>query len=234
MVALLLTVLLLGPAETIAGKYARASAPAAPLPAPLPDSSEALCGLIESGHATADLFAALGEALLREGDGVRAYRVFHRACRLRPDDTAWGRAMVQRKDACGTRVPDATIRAEEREAEVWAKALQDWRAEGGGDLETFYERYGRPEDNIYKVVRARQFSWAGGVAGILIGAGFVLASRLVARRAALLPLAVGVACLLGPSVVGQRGLFVLGGVFAFAGAAAVLLLGRKGGVRGHA
>jgi len=236
----LLLLVLAGPAQTVAGKYVQHSDefkkahPAAlgGLPSPLPTSADELCAVIESGHATPDLFAALGDALLAEKRSALAYRAFHRAHRMRPKDAEWGRRMLARKRR-STRVPESVIQAEEREAAVWVEALQDYEREtleqGGDarDLAPFFERYGQPEANVFKYVRQRRFSGAGGIAGILMGIIFLLAARLMRRGAAVVPLLIGIACLLGPTLVGQQGLFGWGAGFALAGAAATFSFGRK-------
>ncbi|MHC4971122.1 MAG: hypothetical protein ACYTG3_02190 [Planctomycetota bacterium] len=182
-------VLLLGPGETIAGKYVQHSAeylkrhPARPaaLPTPLPSEVDSLCRLIEAGrHDNAELFAALGEALFRAGRKELAYRAFHRAHRLRPDDATWGRRMQARKDAC-PRVPRAVIAEEEKQAAFWVARLQEYererlaRGDDPDDLAAFFERYGRPEADLRAHARARRVSWALGVVGLLIVVAFALA-----------------------------------------------------------
>ncbi|MHC4136034.1 MAG: hypothetical protein ACYTDU_12200 [Planctomycetota bacterium] len=234
-------VLLLGPGETIAGKYVQHSAeyleryPArvAPLPAPLPSEVDSLCRLIEAGrHDHPELFAALGEALFLADRKELAYRAFHRAHRLRPKDAAWGRRMQARKDAC-PRVSNAVIAEEEKQAAFWVGRRQEFerdrlaRGEDPDDLTLFYERYGRPEADLRAHARARRFSWTGGVVGLLIGVAFGAASRRVSRRVAALPLAVAALCLAGPALVGQAGLFYWGAAFATAGAIAVLAFGKR-------
>ena len=234
-------VLLLGPGETIAGKYARHSAeylelhpaPVAALPSPLPSDVDSLCRLIEAGRPEdPELFAALGEALFRADRKQLAYRAFHRAHRLRPKDATWGRRMQAREDAC-PRVPTAVIREEERQAAFWVAKLQAHEreriAQGNDpkDLTVFHERYGRPDADLSAHARARRYSWVGGVVGILIGIAFGAASRRVARRTVVLPLAVAALCLAGPSLVGQVGLFYWGAACATAGALAVLAFGKR-------
>jgi hypothetical protein len=172
--SLLLALLLLGPAQTIAGKYA--PRPEAPLPRDLPADVDGLCALIEAGHATAPLFAALGEALLARGDAGLAYRAFDRAHRLGHGDPV---RLQQRKDACG-RVPDAVIAEEEKEARIWVDALESFRRGGGADLEEFYARYGRPEESLEEVVRGRRLRFALWVAAVVFGgagAGILLIRR---------------------------------------------------------
>ncbi|MHC4816470.1 MAG: hypothetical protein ACYTF8_00220 [Planctomycetota bacterium] len=233
--------LLLGPGETISGKYVQHSAeylerhpaPVAALPSPLPSGVDSLCRLIEAGrHEDPELFAALGEALFLGDRKDLAYRAFHRAHRLRPKDAAWGRRMQARKDAC-PRVPTAVIREEERQAAFWVAKLQAHereclaRGQDPNDLTMFHERYGRPDADLSAHARARRYSWVGGVVGILIGIAFGAASRRVARRAAVLPLAVAALCLFGPPLAGQAGLFFWGAACATAGALAVLAFGKR-------
>ncbi|MHC4930778.1 MAG: hypothetical protein ACYTGV_01120 [Planctomycetota bacterium] len=233
---LVAALLLLGPAETIAGKYPQHSPEflerypirAIALPDPLPRDAEALCRLIESGHATPRLFAALGEALLARGQSELAYRAFDRAHRGGHPDPAH---VARRKDACA-RIPDSVIRAEEVEAERWVEALQAFersrirRGEDPRDRTEFYSRFGRPEDDLYTIVRAHRLSWAAGVAGFLIGLGFAVASRMLRKRAAVVPLVAAALCLTGPPLVGMTGLFFWGAGFSAAGGAMVLALGR--------
>jgi len=234
-------VLLLGPGETISGKYVQHSAeyleryPArvAPLPAPLPSDVDSLCRLIEAGYpAHPELFAALGEALFRAGRKELAYRAFHRAHRLRPKDALWGRRMQARQDAC-PRVPNAVIANEEKQAAFWVARLQEYertrlaRDEDPRDLALFFERYGRPEADLRAHARARRFSWAGGIVGLVVGLVFGAASRRLSRRAAVVPLAVAALCLAGPALVGQVGLFYWGAAFATAGGMAGLACGKR-------
>jgi hypothetical protein len=220
-VALLIALLLFDPAQTVAGKYIPPDVPV-PVPQPLPEDVAALCVLIESGNAAPELFAALGAALLARGDKELAYRAYHRAHRLRPKDAAWGTRMQAQKYKC-VRVPDAVIRAEEREAELWRTA---WQAHEG-DPADFYERYGRPEENMWRVMRARRLSGAAGIVGFLIGALCVGFGRWLPRRAWIVPVLVGAACLAGPQLTGTAGLFFWGAGFAFAGAVFVLFFGRR-------
>jgi hypothetical protein len=171
---LLVALLLLGPAQTIAGKHV--PRPEAPLPHELPADVDGLCALIEAGHATAPLFAALGEALRGRGDLGLAYRAYDRAHRLGHKDPVW---LQQRKDLCG-RVPDAVIAEEEKEARIWVDALESWRRAGGTDLAEFYVRYGRPEDSLAEIVRARRLRFALGVAAVVLAvavAGFFVLRR---------------------------------------------------------
>lgn len=237
---LLALLLLAGPAETISGKYVQHSdeylraRPVEPprLPDPLPDDVDALCALIQGGHATPELYAALGDALLAQGDKALAYRAFHRAHRARPKDTDWGKRMQARKYEC-ERVPDAVVAAEEREARVWVAALQEYErdrlaaGEDPDDLAAFYERYGRPGDNLWKVMRAWQLSGAAGIIGFLVGLAGMIFARFVPRASAFVPALVVGLCLVGPALVGRTGLFHWGAGFAGAGTIAVLVFGRR-------
>jgi len=237
---LLLALLLLGPAEAIAGKVVRHSdeylerypANRPPLPDPLPDDVEALVALVEAGHETPELFLALGDALRARGDGRLAYRAYHRAHRARPRDGGWGRILVARKDLVPP-VPHERIRAEERAAEFWVRKLQAYErkrlAEGRDprDRAPFYARYGRPESDVRAVMRARRLSGAVGLLGLFVGAVFLVSARWMPRRGAWLPLLVGLGCLSGPVLAGRTGLFYWGGAVALAGAAATALLGRS-------
>jgi hypothetical protein len=232
----IVALLLLAPAQTIAGKYVQHSEEflrvyprtAAPLPAKLPAEVDALCALIEAGHATPQLFAALGDALYARGDKELAYRAYHKAHRLKHPDA---RAMALRKDKC-PRVPDDVIRAEEGEARVWVDALQSYerdrirRGLDPRDLAAFYERYGRPEDDLAALIRARRLVFVTGMAGVVIGIGFGLASRGMRKRFAAVPLVAAAACLGAPLVAGIAGPALWGAGFALAGAAAVAKFGQ--------
>ena len=236
----LLVLLLLGPAQTLSGKYLRHvpdylelhPMPPVPVPAPLPGDVDALCRLIEAGHETAELFAALGDALLTRGDKQLAYRAFHRAHRLRPEDNAWGRRMQERKYE-SDRVPTSLVEQEEAAARFWVERLQEYerdriaRGNDPADLAEFYERYGRPEEDLRAYGRARRLSWVGGVVGVLLGIAFGVLSPRLRRRVAWLPLGVAAACSFGPALTGQTGLFFWGGGFALAGGLALVLVGKR-------
>jgi len=220
--------MLCGPAQTIAGKYLPPDR-ALPLPLHRPSDAESLCRLIEGGHARAELFADLGEALLNRGERGLAYRAFDRALRMRRQDPAWTRRMQDRKYACGVRVPRATIEREEKEARLWVKAFVEYRSHGGRDPKEFYERFGRPEEDLALVVRARQAAWAGGVVGVLAGAVFLLGARWIRRRTALVPLCCALLCVAGALLLARTGPLWWGAFFSAAGAMATLLLGRRVG-----
>lgn len=238
--ALLLFVALLGPAQTLSGKYPRhapavvARWPAEPvaLPDPLPTGVDELCALVEAGQGTPEVYAALGEALLRDGKGALAYRAFRKAQLARPEGD-WQRAMQARKDACPY-VSEDTIRREEREAALWVARLQAYeedRIANGQDpldLGPFYARHGRPEEDYGRIVAARRASWIwGAAAGVLGVAAAVAAFLKVWRVFALLPLLLGGWCLVAPGLTGQVGLYYGGGACAVAGGLLLLWRGRK-------
>lgn len=172
--------LLLGPAQTIAGKYIQHSEPylrlrpavAAPLPEKLPDEVDALCRLIEAGHATGPVFSALGDALFAQDEKRLAYRAYRKALKL-------GHPRSPRMDECPV-VPESTIANEEKEARVWVDALQSFetmrihRNEDPDDLTEFYERYGRPEDDLNRIIRDRRIEFARGVALIVLAVAVLL------------------------------------------------------------
>ncbi|MFI5403110.1 MAG: hypothetical protein ACHQ1G_09250 [Planctomycetota bacterium] len=168
---LFLALLLLGPKETLAGKFPvhvpeylqRYPEAPVPLPDPLPTDVDALCRLVEAGHATPGVYAALGDALFAKGDKALAYRAFHKAQAL--GDAALGRRMQERKDQCGY-VDPLVIAEEERQARIWVEALRKYeetRIYGimgprgdPRDLEAFYEQYGRAEDDLVAHARSRR------------------------------------------------------------------------------
>jgi len=194
-VAVLLAVLLLGPAETLAGKYPGHApeyqelhpAEPVPLPDPLPADVDALCRLIEAGHALPEVYAALGEALLARGDGGLAYRAFHRAQALRPDDAAWTARMQERKDQ-GEYVSPKVIEEEERQARFWVARLQEYERErireglDPGEKGPFYDRYGRPEDDLAALARELRAQWATKVGAILLAVALLLGGLLLVLR----------------------------------------------------
>ena len=121
-----------------------------------------------------EVFAALGEALYAGGAKELAYRAFHRAQRLwleAGDKKAAGRMQV-RKDAC-PRVPDRVIAAEEHEAMIWVEALESYerarvaRGEDPTDRVAFFDRYGRPEEDLNAIVRSHRIAFLGSVVGML-------------------------------------------------------------------
>ncbi len=209
-----------GPAQTISGKFVPRGASA--LPAELPADVDGLCSLIEHGHETADLFAALGDALLARGDRALAYRAFDKAHRQGFPD----RARLQARKDLGLFVPEATIRAEEREAAIWRDALDSYRRVHGGDLGPFYGKYGRPEESLDAVVRTWRVSWAGGVLGMLLGATFGVGMRRLPRRASAVAFAVALLAAAGALLLSRPGLLPLGAAASTAGGLLVLLFGR--------
>ncbi len=228
---MLCVLFLLGPAETVSGKYLQHSAeyraqyPSKRVAVWTADVGD-LCTLIEKNGATPELWVRLGDALLKDGQADLAYRAFHRAHRARPKDGAFGKTMQARKKQC-TFVPDTVIQAEEREAKLWVQALQNFERErlsAGADPRDrteFYARYGDATVNMWAHIRARRLSFAGGACGILVGLAYLICSGVLRRRSLWLPVAVAVACLLGPVALGQTGLFYVGAVVALFGAAVV-------------
>jgi len=214
--ATLLVLILAGPAQTLSGKYVPRTP--VPLPAALPGTVDALCRLVEAGHEKAPVYAALGDALFARGDKELAYRAFDKAHRLGHDD---GVGLVRRKDDC-PHVPDERIRAEEREARIWRDALDSFRRSGRSDMGEFYERYGRPEDDLNAIIRARRISITGAACGVVVGFAFALLARRMRRRAAAVPAIVGALCLLGPG-----GILYWGAGAAFVGAVAVVAMGKS-------
>lgn len=184
--------LALGPAQTISGKYVRHGEecrrlyprPPVPLPDPLPPGVDELCALIEAGHATPRLFAALGEALFARGERKLAYRAFRRAHRRKHPDP---QALVARMDAC-PRVPEKVIAAEQFEAKVWVDALQSYErariasGEDPRDLAGFFERYGRAGDDLNAIIRRRRLTFVGGLAVVVFLVAGLLLWMVQSRR----------------------------------------------------
>ena len=236
--ALILVLLLTGPAETVSGKYIRHSDEILrrwrvehPELTPKMDSVPSICNWIEHGNDEQGYFAALGEALLARGDGELAYRAFHKAqriCLASGDREAAGQLQT-RKDAC-PRVPDRMIEAEEREAMIWVDALQSYerariaRGEDPTDRTAFFERSGRPEEDLNAIVRSHRIAFIGTAVGLLVGLVAVIAARRLRRRAALLPLLVAAALLYGKLTLVRPGPLGWGALFALIGAVAVLTL----------
>lgn len=232
----LLLLLVLGPAQTIAGKYYQHSdeymkqypQKSVALPQELPNAVAALCALIEAGHTSPQVYAALGEALLRDGEGALAYRAFDRAQRRKHADPNY---IVARKDA-SEYVTEATIRGEEREARIWVDALQSYEraairsGRDPGNLDAFHERYGKPEDDLNRIIRMRRVSFLGGMVGIFVGVLFASRATRLRKRAAAIPLIVAAISFVTPLIMGFAGLLVLGGCFATAGGLLVSARGR--------
>jgi len=228
-----------GPAQVIAGKYVQHCdeflrihpQPAIVVPKVLPKEVAALTQLIEGGHATAAVFEALGDALSAQGDSALAFRAYDRAQLLDPQRSV---AIQRKKDGCEP-VSQNVIERERREARIWVDALQSYeraRIENGEDprdLEVFYQRYGRPEDDLGKIVQGRQLAFWVGALGLTLGAAFLIGSRRLRRRSAALPLALAALCLVGA----LRGAVMLPYVMAAAAlglsAVALSVRGRKVG-----
>ena len=186
---LFLALLLLGPRETLAGKFPghapeyleKYPAAPVPLPDPLPTDVDALCRLVEVGHATAEVYAALGDALFAKGEKALAYRAFH-AAQAKGDV-----GMQEKKDRCGY-VDPLVIEEEERRARVWVSWLMEYerdrirRGEDPRDLGPFHERYGRAEDDLEAVAQARRKTWAVAMAAGLLGTAAILGGVLFLRR----------------------------------------------------
>jgi hypothetical protein len=238
--AIILSLLLFGPAQTLSGKYVRPTeeesrrwAENHPGLFSKKDSVEALCARIENGNDGPAGFAALGEALLAQGEGALAYRAFHKAQRLwleSKDKQAAGRMQVK-KDVC-PRVPDRVIAAEEREAMIWVDALESYeraqiaRGEDPTDREAFFERYGRPEEDLNAIVRSHRIAFLGSVLGMFVGLASLVMARRLRRRIALVPLLIAAALLVARLTLVRPGPLLWGALFALAGGVAVSLLGR--------
>ena len=237
MLAVLLLLFFGGPGQIVAGKYIRHSEeflrlhpqPAIAVPDPLPKDPAALARLIEGGNATAALFEALGDALSAQGDSALAYRAYDRAQVLSPRN---GAALQRKKDRCEP-VSPGVIDRERREATIWVDALQSYeraRIKDGEDprmLDEFYERYGRPEDDLAALVRARQIAFWAAALGLGLGLAFVIGSTRLRRRLAAIPLAFAALGLLGAlrSPAPQPYFWAVGALLI--GAAAVALRGRR-------
>jgi hypothetical protein len=192
-VSLLLVLLLLGPRETLAGKFpghapeylARYPVEPVTLPDPLPKDVDALCRLVEAGHGTPAVYETLGDALLAKGDKGLAYRAFHLA--QAKGDADLKRRVQQKKDACGY-VDPRVIEAEEAKARFWVGRLKEYerdriaRGEDPRDLRAFHERYGRAEDDLAEVARARRATWGFAAGGALLAVAAVLGVALLARK----------------------------------------------------
>lgn len=236
--AVAILLLLAGPSEAVAGKVVRHSeeylrrhpAPLPALPDPLPESVEALVSLLEAGHETAAVLEALGDALLRSGDRALAFRAYDRASRLGHPDPAH---LERKKAATGVLVDRRTIEREEALAREWVEALKAHeraQLEAGrdpNDLATFFERYGRPWDDMLAVRRAVRSSFVAGAAGVLVGLAFAIGCRRVPKWAAAAPLLVAAACYALPSLLGRTGILPWGAGAAAAGGVFALAFGRR-------
>ena len=190
---LFLALLLLGPRETLAGKFPghapeyleRYPAVPEPLPDPLPADVDALCRLVEAGHETAAVYEALGDALLARGEEGLAYRAFHKAQAKAEGDLK--RRMQEKKDRCAY-VDPRVIDDEEQQARVWVNALGDYerdrirRGEDPTDLAPFFARYGRAEDDLREIAQARRKAWGVAMAAGLLGAAAILGFVLFLKR----------------------------------------------------
>ena len=181
-----------GSAQIVAGKYIQHSEEflrlhpqsAIAVPDPLPNDAATLAGLIEGGHATALIFEAFGDALSAQGDSALAYRAYDRAQLLDPKASP---AIQRKKDRCEP-ISLHVMERERREARIWVDALQSYeraRIENGEDprdLEEFFARYGRPEDDLGSIVQGRQLAFWVGALGITLGAAFLIGCRRRAVR----------------------------------------------------
>lgn len=191
--SLFLVLLLLGPRETLSGKFPghapeyleRYPGAPVPLPDPLPKDVDDLCRLVEAGHGTPEVYAALGEALFAVGERALAYRAFHAA------QVLGAPGMQEKKDECGY-VDPSVIEEEKRLARVWVARLEEYerdrirRGEDPRELGPFYERYGRAEDDLAAVAQARRTTWGLAAGGTLLGLAAILGALLflVRRRRA--------------------------------------------------
>ena len=200
-------ILFFGPAQTISGKYIQHApefmqaypAPAIGMPEKLLRESAALARLIEQVGPTLALYVALGDALYTEGDTRLAFRAYDRAHRMDPPNPV---LLQQKKDRCEP-VAESLIRAEEHEAKLWVDALQSYErarlqaGEDPRDLEPFYARYGRPEEDLGKIVRGTKLAFWAGALSLLLGIALLIGSGRLRRRVAALPLALSALCLAG-------------------------------------
>ena len=173
--------------------------PAIPMPERLPPDSGSIARLIEASGPSVALFVALGDALYAEGDTALAYRAYDRAHRMQPADPV---AIQKKKNRCEP-VAEQVIRQEEHEAKLWVDALQSFeraRIEAGEnphDLAGFYARYGRPEEDLGAIVRARRLAFWAGALSLLLALALGIGSGRLQRRVAALPLAFAALCLIG-------------------------------------
>ena len=236
--ATFLCLVLMGPGETIAGKYIQHSEeylevrgrPREIRPARMP-KVEDFCRALERNGPSWELMSRLGVALLQKDETGLAFRAFDRARELGHPDPTWVEAQ---KDKC-KRVPRETIEQERKEARLWVEELQNYERaqlrEGRDpdDLEEFYARYGNPEENMYAVMRARRLSFLGGAIGVLLALGLMVASRSLPRKAALVPFVIAGILALAPSWLGQTGILLWGAGFLLVSAIVVGAFGKRTG-----
>lgn len=242
MIAAAALLVLLGPAQTLSGKYIQHSEEYIKLLRPtyglLPPldagtSVEGLCAHIERGDHRARLYRGLGEGLAARGDKGLAHRAFRKAHLLAEEmDRGFKQQMLQRKFDMGP-VSEEQIEREEKEAREWVHFLQEYErtqiaaARDPNDLEGFYAMYGRPEDDMYRTMWRRRTSFLIGAAGVLVGLALLLFSRRIVRLFGGIGIVVAIGCALGPGALGQVGLFYWGAAFSCAGGIAVLLWGKR-------
>ena len=242
MIAAAALLVLLGPAQTLSGKYIQHSEEYVKLLRPTDghlktlgaaSSVETLCAHIERGDHRARLYRALGEGLAARGDKGLAHRAFRKAHLLAEEmDRAFKQQMLQRKFDTGP-VSEEQIEREEKEAREWLHSLQEYERKqiaaerDPNDLEEFYAMYGRPEDDMYRTMWRRRTSFLIGAAGVLVGLALLLFSRRIVRMFGGVGVVVAIGCALGPGALGQVGLFYWGAALSFAGGVAVLVCGKR-------
>ena len=245
MIAAALLLVLLGPAQTLAGKYIQHSEEYLKLYGPVPaehvrvrvegggETVGSICARIEFGDHSAKTYEMLGETLAKNGDNGLAHRAFRKAhAQAEEMDRGFKQQMLQRMFDTGP-VSKDLIEREEKEAREWVRALQEHERKqiaagrDPNDLETFYAMYGRPEDDMYRAMWRRRTSFLIGAAGVLVGLALLLFSRRLMRLFGGVGLIAALGCALGPGMLGQVGLFYWGAAFSFAGGLAVLLWGKR-------
>ena len=135
MIAAALLLVLLGPAQTLSGKYIQHSEEYLKLVKPrygvLPprgstNSVEVLCAYIERGDHSAKAYAMLGEALAERGDNGLAHRAFRKAhAQAEEMDRGFKQQMLQRMFDVGT-ISKEQIQREETQAAEWVHFLQEY------------------------------------------------------------------------------------------------------------
>ena len=245
MIAAAVLLVLLGPAQTLSGKYIQHSEEYLKLH-PFPAGAEqdrltingvetmdSLYWRIEHGAHDARTYELLGEALAERGDNGLAHRAFRKAhAQAEEMDRGFKQQMLQRMFDTGP-VSKELIEREEKQAREWVRALQEYERKqiaagrDPNDLETFYAMYGRPEDDMYRTMWRRRASFLIGAAGVLVGLALLLCSRRIVRLFGGVGIIVALSCALGPGLLGQVGLFYWGAAFSAAGGLAVLLWGKK-------
>jgi len=245
-IATALLLVLLGPAQTLAGKYIQHSEEYLKLYGPVPaehvrvrvepgggETVNSICARIERGDHSAKTYEMLGEALAERGDNGLAHRAFRKAhAQAEEMDRGFKQQMLQRMFDVGT-ISKEQIQREEKQAAEWVRFLQEYERKqiaagrDPNDLEPFYAMYGRPEDDMYRTMWRRRASFLIGAAGVLVGLALLLCSRRIVRLFGGVGIIVALSCALGPGLLGQVGLFYWGAAFSAAGGLTVLLWGKK-------